>query len=156
MDSRKEIGSFREFFVRMPYRMRQSLFYEVAMEKERMISTEKKLQLVRLLRSEDAHNRMKMRSREELLYGRSSCPAAELDYIQEAGPGDETPAFSSLRFRFVLAFALLVGFVAWDNGYYPVPGLAPEQVYECLSEENSISNLFAFMEEISYTLESNE
>lgn len=128
------------------------------MERVRTVSTEKKLQLVKLLRSEDAHNRMKMRSREELLYGRSSYGSAAEDmvYRMENAGEEDLPAFSSLKFRFLIAFALLIGFAAWDNGYFPVPGLKTEQVYEALSGENSLTNLFAFIEEIPYTLESEQ
>lgn len=120
------------------------------------IPTEKKLQLVRMLRSEDEQNRVRMRTREELLYGRAfpeKVSAAE-PYGMEGEI--ERPAFSSLKLRFVIAFLLMVGFVSWDNGYYPIPGVEPELVYECLSADNSIGNLFAFIEQIPYTLESDQ
>lgn len=124
------------------------------MERGQTISTEKKLQLVKLLRSEDTNNRIRMRSREELLYGRSG-----RDHVMqtmtfedaEAG-GYEEPVFSSLKLRMVIAGLLLVGFVVWDNGYLSIPLVKSEQVYEALSEKNSMTNLFAFIEEISYTL----
>lgn len=117
------------------------------------IPAEKKLELVRLMRSESHQNRRRMRGREQILY-EGDVPAEYVGRMSmEKHVPDSASGFSSFKLRLLAAFLLFAAFVAWDNGYYPALPENDGQLYSIIEEDMLSANLFAFMEDFTYTLE---
>lgn len=125
------------------------------------ISVEKKLELVQMMRNESQNNRIKMRGREQILYGRK--PSRELvlsAHESEAMSGDKENdpladgpnIFRSFKVRLLIAGILFAAFVAWDNGYYPMLPARTEEFYRMISDDMLSANIFAFVEDFTYTL----
>jgi len=87
------------------------------------IPTEKKLELIRVMRSETQNNRIKMRGREQIV-------AANMG----TGKMEERTAFSSLKFRVFAAILLFAAFVAWDSGFYPMFPENSGRLYSLIQE----------------------
>lgn len=128
------------------------------------IPTEKKLELARMLRNESRQNRMKMRGRERIVYGemplyqkeqREDFSGGDACY-KEAASRDKGESVSSLKLRLFAAILLFGAFVAWDNGCYPMLPANSGQLYRLIEEDSRSLNLFAFIEDFTYTLEGNE
>lgn len=132
------------------------------------IPTEKKLELIRLMRSESHQNRQKMRGRERIVYdggsfGKSFASEYEgenhslLDEYDRLARSDKKTvgngvSFSSIKLRFLAAILLFAAFVAWDNGYYPALPQNEGRLYSMIEQDMLSANLFAFMEDFTYTL----
>lgn len=119
------------------------------------ISSDKKLQLVKMIRSEHQNNRLVMNSREEFLYGKSKFHN-EINPLQAMEEGQESPPLSVSTFwlRFVIAAVLLAAFIMWDNSKEASWGRQAEDIYILLEDESFVTNLAGFMENITYTMES--
>lgn len=115
------------------------------------ISTEKKLELVRMIRSKDDQNKELLRNRETLLYGRplsfNSYPAISPEGKKQTESSEFT--ISGFKIRFVVA-ATIVGivffleFMNMENYKEPLNTLYTEIAKD--------GNLFDFVEDLTYTL----
>ena len=87
-----------------------------------MTELERRLKLTRFLREENAENRVRMKNREEILYGSGKpldpqeLPLVYEGYLNETGyvPDAPSPARSSFRLRAALAL-LLLGLVVYTD-----------------------------------------
>lgn len=129
---------------------------------EFMVSSEKKLQLARQIRSRQHADRNILRSREQLLYGSD-------DAVFDAGFGEEYDAsnnarnnsslyssfYSSLCFRVIFSFLLLfiVFWTAKHPGFFF--GIGKDDISAAIEADYS-ANLFDFINEIPYTLKDNK
>lgn len=124
------------------------------------ISTDQKLQLVQMIRAESQDNRMKMRSRERMLYGVENnkndreLPLYTNGYFDTKGTFDtkgsfdakgmrekelyaleeqthaKSGEFSSFKFRMVLAAVLFTGFLIVDAGSGNIAGMTTDKLRE--------------------------
>lgn len=138
------------------------------------ISTEQKLQLVQMIRAENRDNRIKMRSREKLLYGTDNgrnddeLPLYSKGYYKiENGRNKEMHALESeskaeegnsrfgLRLRIMLAAVLFTGFLVMDASGGKVGGISSEQLREEINKnfDTQFSEVtFDFEHNFPYTL----
>lgn len=132
------------------------------------IPAERKLELIRLMRSESHQNRQTMRGRERILYDTGGAfKTLPAEYADGSGRILEEKdrliqnerevlvkdrSFSSLKLRLFAALLLFAAFVAWDNGYYPALPKNNGQIYGMIEQDMLSANLFAFMEDFTYTL----
>lgn len=89
------------------------------------ISPEKKIELAQYIRAENADNRMRIRQREQILYGTpatqtqpllyDSCALAKPDTASEEVPAQIAMVKGSFKFRMLLAVILFVGFLICDT-----------------------------------------
>lgn len=114
------------------------------------VTAEKRLELIRNIREENHKNRMSMKNREHILYGREYETAA----VPEAGERPAAPAAAStLVIRTIIAAVLLSLFIILDYlkaDWIPVD---MERLGDSL-QENYAVNIIDFMDKITYTLES--
>lgn len=106
--------------------MKQSSRYGLAVDMERKVSLEKKMALAQYIRAENHGNRMKIRQRENILYGTNTQPPLyDRGRLQAAGeqyegrmPEDGPVPFSAgtFKYRMILAILLFVGFLLCDTG----------------------------------------
>ena len=94
---------------------------------EKKVTSEKKMELARYIREENLGNRLKLRQRESILYGKEMpIPLFEKGQLMEtdglagygmhAGEtGAQDGAMSSFKYRMVLAVLLFVGFLLCDT-----------------------------------------
>lgn len=139
------------------------------------ISTDQKLQLVQMIRAESQDDRMKMRSRERMLYGTENKykykmeepPLYTKGYYEGAGGrkevyalenSGEEPAgasFSSFKLRLVIAVFLFAGFLILDAGGGNIAGITTKQVREEINKDFDTgldSIVFDFEGNFPYTL----
>lgn len=123
------------------------------------VSTEQKLQLVQMIRAENQDNRMKMRSREKILYGTESKyePAdlplytkGELYAAEGAAAIEQSSSFSSFKLRLVLAVALFAAFLILDAGDGNVAGITTKQLQEEINKDFDTG-----LEEVVFDFEDN-
>lgn len=112
------------------------------------IPTERKLQLVRTIREENKSNRLNLRTREHILYGR---PVDMTLYGAQEETVEETP-ISTFKLRIVLAVCIFAAYFALDMAGGTVFGKSAGEVYRML-EEDYQSNVFDFISNITYTLD---
>lgn len=91
------------------------------------VPLEKKMALARYIREENLGNRIKIRQRENILYGtdtqpplydRGNLPPGEPNYGEQRQEGGIVPVFSTgtFKYRMILAILLFVGFLLCDTG----------------------------------------
>ena len=111
---------------------------------EKRVTPEKKMELARYIREENLGNRLKLRQRENILYGREpqmplfeKGQLAETDGLSgygkpagEAGPQDS--AMSSFKYRMVLAVLLFVGFLLCDTRESTILTYSTDDVYHMI------------------------
>ena len=93
---------------------------------DRKVSLDKKLALAQYIREENLGNRMKIRQREKILYGKDTQPPLYDTGRLQAMEPQENPSsenglafgFSSgtFKYRMILAILLFVGFLFCDTG----------------------------------------
>ena len=139
------------------------------------ISSDQKLQLVQMIRAESKDNRMRMRSRERMLYG------TDMKYEQEELPlyakgyygdykdnkdyelqalenGRESAihtSFSSFRLRLVIAVLLFAGFLFLDAEEGNIAGISTNQMKEEINKDFDTGLdevVFDFEHNFPYTL----
>ena len=138
------------------------------------ISTDQKLQLVQQIRAENQENRMKMRSRERMLYGmehqtknyqmeqelplyhrgyydmkRVNTPK-ELYAMEEQSGDIEGGSFSSFKLRLVLAVFLFAAFLILDSGSGKVAGISTAMLREEINKDFDTG-----LEEVVFDFENN-
>lgn len=90
------------------------------------VPLEKKMALARYIREENHGNRIKIRQRENILYGtdtqpplydRGKLPSGEQNYSEQTQEGGMVPIFSmgTFKYRMILAILLFVGFLLCDT-----------------------------------------
>lgn len=92
---------------------------------DRKVSVDKKLALAQYIRDENLGNRMKIRQRERILYGKDTQPplyeSGRLSMDQQENLSSESgmnwgfPA-GTFKYRMILAILLFVGFLLCDTG----------------------------------------
>ena len=131
------------------------------------ITAERRLELIRLIREENNHNRMKLRTREHILYGKREDSfaqgytgnyeeaAAETGYFSgnaENGEKENSKVFSGLWVRTLLATVLFAVYVILDFSGGSLFSVNSNDIHNRISK-NCTSNVIDFMEEITYTLD---
>jgi len=106
------------------------------------VSTDTKLKLIQTIRNENQENRMKMRSREQLInYGYHTNTFAE----QEPHP------FWGLRLRIGAAFLLFLGFLFLDYTGIKMGSIGAGDIVSWINADIDLSNI-DFIENLTYTL----
>ncbi|MDR2044532.1 MAG: hypothetical protein LBQ15_09250 [Clostridium sp.] len=116
------------------------------------ITVDKKLQLIQQVRSQYHRNQYDLVNRERILYGQTAA-----SYQQEPGmaysgawaeheTASRTGQFSSLRFRLMVALALLFGILILDMTDQEFWGLNAADIFTYLEKDVDVSTL-EFMEE---------
>lgn len=108
------------------------------------VTLEKKMQLARCIREENMGNRLKIRQREKLLYGKAS-QIPLFDKRTFSGQNDalsysDTPeageipgaSMGSFKYRMVLAVLLFVGFLVCDTNGSKIGAYSTAQVYDMI------------------------
>lgn len=138
------------------------------------ISTDQKLQLVQQIRAENQENRMKMRSRERILYGmdyqvknyqqeqeiplysrgyyneKRSNTVKELYATQEQTGNIGSGSFSSFKLRLVLAVFLFAAFLVLDSGSGNIAGISTTALREEINKDFDTG-----LEEVVFDFENN-
>lgn len=109
------------------------------------ISVDKKLQLVQQVRSQYNQNQYDLRSREQILYGRSSAVRAAAQdelpvYGYDTGSEDGLPK-STFKIRFLAALILLVAVMVFDNNGHTLFGIDTRQIFAAISENFDVESL---------------
>lgn len=103
---------------------------------------EKKMELARHIREENMGNRLKIRQRERILYGRDTQPPL---YDRHALSGQDSPLAAgtenfpepggfagNFRYRMVLAMFLFVGFLVCDTNGSKIGSYSTGEVYDMI------------------------
>lgn len=110
---------------------------------DRKVSLEKKMALAQYIRAENHGNRMKIRQRENILYGtntqpplydRGRLPSQEQQYENNQPENGLTPGFSmgTFKYRMILAILLFVGFLLCDTGGDKIGGYTTGDIHEMI------------------------
>lgn len=115
---------------------------------EKKVTPEKRMELARYIREENMGNRLKLRQREHILYGKES-PLPLYDQGLPAGPeglpgygnaenGREIPgnATGGFKYRMTLAVLLFVGFLLCDTGKGSILSYSTNDVYEMIRADS--------------------
>ncbi|MBO5167001.1 MAG: hypothetical protein IJ405_04380 [Lachnospiraceae bacterium] len=129
------------------------------------ITAERRLELVRYVREENNRNRMRMRTRENILYGKRKDTLTDsyaghyeensYDARHPLTEEDTAPAsgkvFSGLWVRTLLATVLFAIYIILDFSGGSVLSVNSDAIHAHISE-NYTPNVIDFMQEITYTL----
>ena len=136
-------------------------------------STDQKIQLVQRIRAENMDNRMRMRSRERMLYGTSGKEEefplysrgyhdlgkggrdGELYALEENGGNAAEGSFSSFKLRLVVSAALFTAFLLADAGSGMIAGISTAAVREEINKDFDTGLeevVFDFEDSFPYTL----
>lgn len=118
------------------------------------IPVEKKLELIRTIRSEQHQNKELLRSREALLYGKSLSPGSlePISYHYESHTKTQTPAGPAISgFKIRLFAATLFLGIVFCLELFQVKSLK-EPLNALYTEISKDGNLFDFVEDLTYTL----
>lgn len=138
------------------------------------ISTDQKLQLVQQIRAESQENRMKMRSRERMLYGmeyqtknhtyeeniplysrgyydgKYTTGSKELYAMEERNGDNGGDSYSSFKLRLVLSVFLFATFLLIDSGSGNVAGFSTTMLREEMNKDFDTG-----LEEVVFDFENN-
>lgn len=115
------------------------------------VTAERRLALIRSIREENHKNRISMKNREHILYGKEK--EYETASVPNTGEIPESPAHSStLVLRTIIAAILLSLFIIMDYLQADLP-VDMETINDCLGENYAV-NIIDFMDKITYTLDS--
>lgn len=111
---------------------------------EKKVTPEKRVELARYIREENMGNRVKLRQREHILYGRDlTMPVDERggfsDQALMGTQGAELPGGSStgsFKYRMTLAVLLFVGFLLCDTGKGSILSYSTNDVYEMIRADS--------------------
>lgn len=111
---------------------------------EKKVTPEKRVELARYIREENMGNRVKLRQREHILYGRDlTMPVDERggfsDQTLMGKQGEEIPGGSStgsFKYRMTLAVLLFVGFLLCDTGKGSILSYNTNDVYEMIRADS--------------------
>lgn len=111
---------------------------------EKKVTPEKRVELARYIREENMGNRVKLRQREHILYGRDlTMPVDEKGGFSVPAlmgtQGEEPPggsAMGSFKYRMTLAVLLFVGFLLCDTGKGSILSYSTNDVYEMIKADS--------------------
>lgn len=113
------------------------------------VTAERRLELIRNIREENQKNRMRMKNREHILYGREYDTAL----MQDTGELPAAPArASTLVLRTIIAAVLLSLFIIMDYLEADWLPIDMNTINDCLRENYTV-NIIDFMDKITYTLD---
>lgn len=113
------------------------------------VTAERRLELIRNIREENQKNRMRMKNREHILYGREYDAAP----MQDTGELPAAPArASTLILRTIIAAVLLSLFIIMDYLEADWLPIDMNTINDCLKENYTV-NIIDFMDKITYTLD---
>lgn len=108
------------------------------------ISTEKKMELIRTIREENARNKNRIHQREHILFGKEM-PLVEFERREnETSIAEEMPSSAGLKIRLFLAAILFLGFVIMDMGKISLQGVDSARIQEEISKDVTRSVLNEF------------
>lgn len=114
------------------------------------VTTDQKLELVRTIRAQNEYNRRICKSREHLLYAEIPGDRSSEIYGLEAEPQDalqsqDTPKklFGGFRFRFVMAIALFLAFVFWDQQQSSFFGYTKDKLQKIITQSIDMDGLMS-------------
>lgn len=119
---------------------------------DRKVTPERRLELARCIREENLGNRLRLRRRESILYGREDLPLEEDGLFssgnfssgknplaaggEEAHRGQPGTPGGSFSYRMALAVLLFVGFLICDTNGSRIFSYDANQVYEMIREDS--------------------
>lgn len=111
---------------------------------DKKATTEKRMELARYIREENMGNRLKLRQREHILYGKETqTPLFDKNTFAEAGGsygpnGEELPntVTGSFKYRMTLAVLLFVGFLLCDTNQGKILTFSTNEVYEMIQADS--------------------
>lgn len=113
---------------------------------EKKVTPEKRMELARYIREENLGNRLKLRQRENILYGKETrMPLYEKGFLSEtegfAGcsmpEAEKTiPSTGGFKYRMVLAVLLFVGFLLCDTRDSKIFTYSTNDVYEMIRSDS--------------------
>ena len=113
------------------------------------VTAERRLELIRNIREENQKNRMRMKNREHILYGREYDTAP----MQDTRELPAAPArASTLILRTIIAAVLLSLFIIMDYMEADWLPIDMNTINDCLKENYTV-NIIDFMDKITYTLD---
>lgn len=107
------------------------------------ISMEKRLELVKQVRSQYQRNQYDMSNREQILYGRTAMAEEGGGFQEGVDNRQETRPRSSFRLRLFLAVLLAAGVIFLKENEIEIAGIAMEEVFQAISADyyNNVSEL---------------
>lgn len=115
---------------------------------EKKVTPEKRMELARYIREENLGNRLKLRQREHILYGKESpMPLYEKGLLNgeermpgygnvENGDGIPGNATSGFKYRMALSVLLFVGFLLCDTRDSKILSYSTGDVYDMIVEDS--------------------
>ena len=97
------------------------------------VNSEKRLQLVKQIRSKYREDQRDLTNRELILYGKSTRPAADDFYMQETPANTEQISF--FRIRVVFAALLFAAVIFMDMGDRKIAGITAERIFQAISAD---------------------
>lgn len=97
-------------------------------------TTEKRLRLVRQIRTRYSTDQFDLSNRERILYGKSTRPAQPLPPQEEEG-GLRQAAPSAFSLRLLAAALLLAAVVAMDKKGFQAAGITVEHIFQAISAD---------------------
>ena len=111
---------------------------------DRKVSVDKKLALAQYIRDENLGNRMKIRQRERILYGKDTQPplyeSGRLSMDQQENLSSENgmnwgfPA-GTFKYRMILALLLFVGFLLCDTGGDKIGRYTTSEIHDMITAD---------------------
>ena len=112
---------------------------------DKKVSLDKKLALAQYIREENLGNRVKIRQRERILYGKDTQPplydSGRLQSVeqqenrpQESGVNFGFPA-GTFRYRMILAILLFVGFLLCDTGGDKIGSYTTAEIHNMITAD---------------------
>lgn len=112
---------------------------------DKKISLDKKLALAQYIREENLGNRMKIRQRERILYGRDTQPPLyDSGRMQPVEQQENRPqenginfgfAAGTFKYRMILAILLFVGFLLCDTGGDKIGGYTTMEIHNMITAD---------------------
>lgn len=99
------------------------------------ITMEKRLQLVKQIRSRYNKDQYDLSNRERILYGQTSIRTPDTLSVPDDGEAAPEESFSSFRIRLVVAILLLAAVIAMDVNGVKVAGVAAEEIFQAISAD---------------------
>lgn len=97
------------------------------------VTMERRLQLVKQIRSRYNEDQYDLSNRERILYGRSSRPAENFSEMEEDAAWDAPVSF--FRIRLVVAIILLAAVIAIDLNGTKIAGITAEDIFRAISAD---------------------
>lgn len=112
---------------------------------DKKATPEKRLELARFIREQNMGNRLKLRQREQILYGKEiQPPLYDKNPFSESGGYDSLTngselqgnATGSFKYRMTLAVLLFVGFLLCDTNQGKILTFSTNEVYEMIQADS--------------------